>query len=142
MSRQANDAQKWVGVQEDGQVNSAAGWSPQGISQDRVRSGMRDHTELSDYFLVDLTEGLVKFPQGDDRGILTVAIEFAQKHGHNHVTLSQTQGYIRQHRLTGSRLSGTVTDADTIARGHHFPPAGAILSEVQGWWKAGGFKHD
>ena len=117
------------------------------ISTDRSISERVQYSQLSDYFLVDLAEGLVNFPQGADRGILTVAVQHAKNHGHHWVKLSNIADYIQTQALveqSGVYLTRTdlVIDADRAADQYHNPTSRRIPSRVQAWWSAGGYSHD
>jgi hypothetical protein len=64
-------------------VNVSADWIMFSISTDRAIVEKHTLCELSDYYLVDLAEGLVHHPQGADRGLLTVAVQHAVSHSHH-----------------------------------------------------------
>ena len=142
MSCQSIKAKNWLDLQQNGQINSAAGWSMQGISDDRGQTDKPGLGDISDYFFLDLAEGLANFPEGDDCGMLTVVIKHALQHRHCHAKHSDIATYIQQWGLYAPQLPGSVTNADTAALRRHFPPAGEASSGVQIWWKAGGFVHD
>ncbi|ORY08805.1 hypothetical protein BCR34DRAFT_603326 [Clohesyomyces aquaticus] len=55
--------------------------------------------ELVDYFLVDLADGVVNWPQGDGARILTHAIWFAVDNDFREVKLSQIHDFIREYGL-------------------------------------------
>jgi hypothetical protein len=52
-----------------------------------------------DYFLVDLADGVVNFPEGDGARLLTRAVRLAVAQGHVGVRLSEIQQYIRVNLL-------------------------------------------
>jgi hypothetical protein len=142
------ESQTWTEVEDNGvRVNSAAGWTMRNISTDRSMSERAQYSQLSDYFLVDLAEGLVNFPLGEDRGILTVAVQHAMNHGHHWVKLSnlagyiQTQGLVQQSGVSLTR-TGLVINADRTAVQYHNPTSRRTSSVVQAWWSAGGYSHD
>ncbi|KAI4649897.1 uncharacterized protein J4E79_009743 [Alternaria viburni] len=56
-------------------------------------------TLMADVSLLRLSHGVVRHPQGQHRGRLTIAIEHATLHGHQHVMLSQVEQYIQACRL-------------------------------------------
>jgi hypothetical protein len=117
------------------------------VSTDRVHSGQHEQCEISDYYLIDLAEGLVHHPQGVDRGLLTAAVEHAMRHNHYNVKLSDLEDYIRdedlEYRYGVSRTWGQhhVIDADRAACTRHFPSSRYPESPVQAFW-IGGNKHD
>ncbi|EAT79308.1 hypothetical protein SNOG_13424 [Parastagonospora nodorum SN15] len=148
MRYQSVQSQTWTEVQIDGvRVNSAAGWTMGGISTDRSMGERAQYSQLSDYFLVDLAEGLVNFPHGADRGILTVTVQHAMNHGHDRVKMSnlasyvQTQALVQQSGVSLARTS-IVFDADSAALQYHNPSSRRNSSRVQAWWSAGGYSHD
>ncbi|KAH3960739.1 hypothetical protein HBH70_172360 [Parastagonospora nodorum] len=148
MRHQSVQSQTWTEVQIDGvRVNSAAGWTMGGISTDRSMGERAQYSQLSDYFLVDLAEGLVNFPHGADRGILTVTVQHAMNHGHDRVKMSnlasyvQTQALVQQSGVSLARTS-IVFDADSAALQYHNPSSRRNSSRVQAWWSAGVYSHD
>ncbi|KAH4113564.1 hypothetical protein HBI82_169070 [Parastagonospora nodorum] len=148
MRYQSVQSQTWTEVQIDGvRVNSAAGWTMGGISTDRSMGERAQYSQLSDYFLVDLAEGLVNFPHGADRGILTFTVQHAMNHGHDRVKMSNLASYVQTQALvhqSGVSLAHTsiVFDADSAALQYHNPSSRRNSSRVQAWWSAGGYSHD
>jgi hypothetical protein len=143
MARQSSIASKWVTKG----ANAAADWVMRNISTDCVNLGQHEYCKLSDYYLVDLAEGLAHHPQGVDRGLLTVAVEHAMRHNHHNIKISDLVGYIRnenlEHRYAASRTWGQrVIDADRVAYTRHFPSSRYPESPVQAFWRIGGYKHN
>jgi hypothetical protein len=92
----------------------------QGILMDRGLGGI--HNVLEDYRLVDLADGVVNMPTGDDRRLVTTAIEHAMTHGNSDVRLSQFHAYVRDNHLDQiyfpPMLRGRA-NADRIAKDLH-----------------------
>ncbi|CAO2653661.1 Nn.00g030720.m01.CDS01 [Neocucurbitaria sp. VM-36] len=63
---------------------------------------------LVDYHLVDLADGVVRWPEGEGARLLTRAVRHAIVHGNRDVRLSQIQGYIRGHLLMFPLLKSMV----------------------------------
>jgi hypothetical protein len=128
-------------------VNAAADWSMGGISADRGTSGTGQYNNLTDYFLVDLAEGAVHFPQGIDRGLLTAAVQHALQNNHNDVKLSDFASYVAREsliQLTGvsDTRTGSVATADAASKQRHFTARGQPDSIIQTWWKMMGHTHE
>jgi hypothetical protein len=127
-------------------VNVSAGWTMLGISTDRAIVEKHTLCELSDYYLVDLAEGLVHHPQGADRGLLTVAVQHAVSHSHHDIKLSDLMAYVPDKNLehlyhVSSTWNVPVLTADKAARSRHFPPSRG--GPVRTFWDNGGYgKHD
>ncbi|KAF2818815.1 hypothetical protein CC86DRAFT_413469 [Ophiobolus disseminans] len=71
---------------------------------------------LIDYFLVDLSDGVVNMPQGDGARLLTRAIRLALTRKDYHVRLSQVHQYIRENLLIFPPLRSMV---DQMLAGRH-----------------------
>jgi hypothetical protein len=125
-------------------TNSAGvGWSMANISWVRGVARNEHFGQLSDYFLVDLAEGVFHFPQGADRGLLSVAVDHALRHNHNQVKLSDLHGYIQREQLVlrygvSANQSGTAQAADIAALARHMQRNGP----VDMFWRMGGYYHN
>ena len=109
---------------------------------------------LSDCFLVSLGDGLVNFPEGEDAGILTIAVLHARTNNHIDVRLSEIEQYIANCNLDQrydlpAPNSVDVIVADKAAHERLFPRWTAAADKndpnvnyIHKWWKAGGYKHD
>jgi hypothetical protein len=62
---------------------------------DVERGSAKKRLPLTDYFLVDLAEGVEKHPEGRSAQTLTRAIRYAVTHGHSMVKLSDAREYMR-----------------------------------------------
>jgi hypothetical protein len=138
MSRHSGKAKKWPGV--------AAGKSMGGIATERTKAEVKDYTGLTDYFLVDLAEGVVHFPQGADCGLLTIAIQHARHHQHRVVRLSGLTAYIQTQNLVQlcgvpPTQQGSLLAADQAALSRHFSPPEQPRTVLQAWWSNGGYHH-
>jgi hypothetical protein len=137
---------------------AALGCAPAGLTLNNIetnRVGSRiEFGDLRDCFLVSLGDGLVHWPQGEDAGILTVAVRHARWHGHDNVRLSDLERYVVQERAhiqyplpASSHLSAA--EIDKQARERIFPQETYDSSRghqpdydyVSKWWVVGGYYH-
>ncbi|KAH8725710.1 hypothetical protein GQ44DRAFT_772019 [Phaeosphaeriaceae sp. PMI808] len=118
-----------------------ADWSMGGIDPKHARKGQGEQSQLADYFLVALAEGVVHFPQGPDRGILTVAIEHALRRRDYNVRLSDFPTYVQSRGLVQPSdipaISSSVIAADQEASDRL--TSEEPESEIIAWWRQGGF---
>jgi hypothetical protein len=146
MQAQSGTALRWA---KEDHSRRSAGWTMDSVSIDRGVVPTDQFRELSDYFLVDLAEGVVHFPQGADRGLLSVAVEHARRNNHNQVRISELAQYVQQEQLVqlygvSAAQTGTVLSADVDAYHRHFPSStdpnfpGAIKT----FWRLGGYYHE
>jgi hypothetical protein len=49
-----------------------------------------------DYYLVDLADGVVNWPEGNGARLLTRAVQHAIKHGHRYVRISQIRQFLKE----------------------------------------------
>jgi hypothetical protein len=133
---------------------AAAGFLLDNIATDRVSSNI-EFSDLRDCFLYSLGDDLVHWPEGPDRGVLTIAVRHARSNGHNNVRLSQIEQYISQDRLDMQYVlpgpsTVPVVQADEEARERLFPEKtynwslrnNANYDVIKKWWKAGGYHHN
>ncbi|PSN70804.1 hypothetical protein BS50DRAFT_630871 [Corynespora cassiicola Philippines] len=74
----------------------------------------------SDYFLIDLAEGVASFPSGKDARKLTAAVQYTMQTNNEKVKLSQVEEYVRENSLCTSQLPVVNTIADGMAYWRHF----------------------
>ena len=84
---------------------------------------------IQDYFLVDLAEGLVKWPTGSGARILTRAVQTAVHYGHRHIRLSQLGQYVRDAEINRPWLQPMAMRGLDRTRGVH--PDVVVLDEVR-----------
>ncbi|KAH7084317.1 hypothetical protein FB567DRAFT_629840 [Paraphoma chrysanthemicola] len=72
--------------------------------------------EMIDYFLVDLADGLARYPSGEGARSLTRAVRLAVARGDRYVKLSQIQEYIRRNLLIYPPLPSMHVQ---MMNGHH-----------------------
>jgi hypothetical protein len=145
MQAQSGTAFRWA---EKDNSRRSAGWSMDSVSVDRGVVPTEQFRELSDYFLVDVAEGVVHFPQGADRGLLSVAVEHARHNNHTQVKISELNQYIQQEQLlqlygVSAVQTGTVLSADMAARHRHFPSSADpnFPGAIKTFWRLGGYYH-
>ncbi|KAF2742313.1 hypothetical protein M011DRAFT_481805 [Sporormia fimetaria CBS 119925] len=85
----------------------------------------------TDYYLVDLVDGVVNRPTGKAAGLLTRAIEMAFKNNWKHVRLSHVEGFVRLHLR--DRLALDPFLWKRLSR--HRQPDAVVLEEVLGEMK-------
>ncbi|KAF1832303.1 hypothetical protein BDW02DRAFT_433911 [Decorospora gaudefroyi] len=100
--------------------NTCSTWSPPPASswKNRKTSGTMD-----DCLLLRLSHGVTDFPRGTDQGLLTIALVFAELHGHWDVMLSELPRYVAKFGLGPAPVMAP--DADRTA-----------MREFRGRWKA------
>ncbi|KAL7773888.1 hypothetical protein CFE70_003855 [Pyrenophora teres f. teres 0-1] len=71
---------------------------------------------IADTPLLYLTNGIVRHPQGEDRGLLSSAIDHALANGHWQVMLSEAECYVRHFNLGPVAPLATTADGIAMAR--------------------------
>jgi hypothetical protein len=135
-------------------IAMSASWTLDTVSTDRlgINSG---YGSLSDCFLVNLGDGVVEYPEGDDEGILTKLVLHARTHNHWSIKLSELEEYIRKYDLDRRHgfvfpviNSDEVKVADVASFKRLFPdhvdvnPEDAESDYIRKWWEHGGYTHD
>ncbi|RAR11781.1 hypothetical protein DDE83_004378 [Stemphylium lycopersici] len=120
--------------------NQAAGYQMASISTDRSRNESTGVSGLTDCLLVSLAEGVVHFPQGVDRGLLSVAVKHAVQRHHEHVWFSQLEEYVHHFQLIApATFAATAAVQDRAALDRLFRSGNRA---VRSWWEANGYTHD
>lgn len=110
------------------------------ISTDRSRNESTGVSGLTDCLLVSLAEGVVHFPQGVNRGLLSVAVKHAVQRHHEHVWFSQLEEYVHHFQLIApATFAATAAVQDRAALDRLFRSGNRA---VRSWWEANGYTHD